>query len=129
MHNDLQNGGVRCWFAPEDFKIGDQVSDTIYKAIRIKDKLLVIMSEKSVNSDWVEEEVEKALAKEKSQNKLTLFPVRIDDEVMKTNKAWAEKIRNDRHIGDFRKWEESKEYKKAFNRLLRDLKVSHGNNI
>ena len=129
LHNDLQNEGIRCWFAPEDFNIGDQVSDNIYKAIRIKDKLLVIMSKKSVNSDWVEEEVEKALAKEKSQNKLILFPVRIDDEVMKTSKAWAEIIRNNRHIGDFRKWEESKEYKKAFNRLLRDLKVSQGNNI
>ena len=129
LHNDLQNKGVRCWFAPEDMKIGDKVRDTIYEAIRIKDKLLVIMSTESVNSDWVEEEVEKALAEEKSQNKLILFPVRIDDEVMNTNKAWAEKIRNDRHIGDFRKWTEPEEYEKVFGRLLRDLKVNQGKNV
>ncbi|MCH7964549.1 MAG: toll/interleukin-1 receptor domain-containing protein [Bacteroidetes bacterium] len=123
LNNDLQNEGVRCWFAPEDLKIGDKIRDTIYEAIEIKDKLLVIMSEESVNSDWVEEEVEKALAEEKNQNKLVLFPVRLDDEVMETNRAWAEKIRNDRHIGDFRKWKEPEEYEKAFNGLLRDLKA------
>jgi len=126
LHNDLQNEGVRCWFAPEDMKIGDKVRHTIYEAIRIKDKLLVIMSKESVNSDWVEEEVKKALAEEKSQDKLILFPVRIDEEVMTTNKAWAEKIRNDRHIGDFRKWENPAEYEKVFNRLLKDLKVEKG---
>jgi uncharacterized protein YjbI with pentapeptide repeats len=29
LYADLQNKGVRCWFAPEDMKIGDRIRDTI----------------------------------------------------------------------------------------------------
>jgi hypothetical protein len=29
LHADLQNKGVRCWFAPEDMKIGDKIRDRI----------------------------------------------------------------------------------------------------
>ncbi len=123
LYDDLQSKGIRCWFAPKDLKIGDKVRDKIYEAIMLNDKILVIMSEESVNSNWVEDEVNKAISEENRQNKSILFPLRIDDHVMKTNKSWAEKIRNDRHIGDFRKWKELKEYEKSFNRLLRDLKV------
>ena len=126
LHNDLQNEGVRCWFAPEDRKIGDNARDTIFDAIGIKEKLLVIMSKESVNSDWVNEEVEKILAEEKSQFKLILIPIRIDDEMMKSKITWAEKLRNKRHIGDFTNWKEPEEYKKSFEKLLRDLKVDKG---
>ncbi|MCH9029763.1 MAG: toll/interleukin-1 receptor domain-containing protein, partial [Bacteroidetes bacterium] len=123
LHNDLQNNGVRCWFAPEDMKIGDKIRDTIYEAIKIRDKLLVILSKDSINSDWLEEEVEKALAEEQETGRKILFPIRIDDYVMETGKAFVQKIKNNRHIGDFTKWKEPEEYKKVFDRLLRDLKV------
>ena len=32
LYADLQNKGVRCWFAPEDMKIGDKIRDRIDKA-------------------------------------------------------------------------------------------------
>ena len=35
LHADLQAKGVRCWFAPEDLKIGDRLVETIDMAIRI----------------------------------------------------------------------------------------------
>jgi TIR domain len=34
LHADLQDKGVRCWFAPEDMKIGAKIRDTIDEAIR-----------------------------------------------------------------------------------------------
>lgn len=123
IHNDLQNNGVRCWFAPEDMKTGDKIRDTIYAAIKVRDKLLVILSKDSINSEWLEEEVEKALAEEQKLGKRILFPIRIDDSVMETDKAFVQKIKNNTHIGDFTKWKEPEEYKKVFDRLLRDLKV------
>jgi len=52
LHRDLQAEGVRCWFAPEDMKIGDRIRDEIDQAIRFHDKLLLILSEQSVESDW-----------------------------------------------------------------------------
>ena len=36
---DLQAKGVRCWFAPEDMKIGAKMLDTIDQAIRLRDIL------------------------------------------------------------------------------------------
>jgi hypothetical protein len=52
-----------------------------------------------------------------------LFPIRIDDAVMDTKQAWAASIRRTRHIGDFTKWTEHANYKRAFDRLLRDLRA------
>src|SRR6266851_3030193 len=52
----LQAEKVRCWFAPEDLKIGDRFQERIEESIRLYDKLLVVLSENSVNSPWVERE-------------------------------------------------------------------------
>jgi hypothetical protein len=35
-----------------------------------------------------------------------LFPIRLDDAVMKTQEAWAGLVRRDRNIGDFRRWKD-----------------------
>ena len=123
LYADLQENNVLCWFAPEDMKIGDKIRPRIDEAIRIHDKLLLILSEKSVESAWVEKEVETAFDKENQHKKLVLFPVRLDDTVMHTTQAWAADIRRTRHIGDFRKWKNYDEYQKAFKRLLNDLRA------
>ena len=41
LHADLQQKGVRCWFAPEDLKIGDRFRTRIDDSIRVYDKLLI----------------------------------------------------------------------------------------
>jgi hypothetical protein len=124
LHADLQGKNVRCWFAPEDLKIGEKFRMRIDEAIRIHDKLLLVLSESSVRSAWVEKEVETAFEKERRQdNKPVLFPIRLDDAVIKTDQAWAADIRRTRHIGDFRTWKDHDAYQKAFARLLRDLKA------
>ena len=119
MHDDLQDNGVRCWFAPEDMKIGDQIRPTIDRQIRLRDKLLVILSENSVKSEWVGDEVEAALEEENASDRLVLFPIRLDDAVMDTRDDWAAKIKRRRHIGDFSNWKDEGSYRKAFERLLR----------
>jgi uncharacterized protein YjbI with pentapeptide repeats len=123
IHADLQNKGVRCWFAPHDMPIGGKLLDEIDSAIRIRDKVLLILSEHSIKSDWVEDEVTKAYAEERRRGQTVLFPIRIDDEVMTTEKAWAKKLRDGRHIGDFRNWKNHDGYAKSFERVLRDLKA------
>jgi hypothetical protein len=123
LHADLQNKGVRCWFAPHDLPIGAKTWDAIDEAIKLRDKLLLILSGNSIASDWVEDEVNKAFAEERDRNRLVLFPVRIDDTVMTTSEPWARKLRDQRHIGDFRKWKNHDAYQKALERLLRDLTV------
>jgi hypothetical protein len=124
LHADLQNKGVRCWFAPHDLPIGAKIWDAIDDAIRLRDKLLVILSEASIASDWVEDEVNKAYAQERERKETVLFPIRIDDAVMTTPEPWARKLRDQRNIGDFRGWRNPTEYQKSLERLLRDLRAS-----
>lgn len=122
LHADLQDKGIRCWFAPENLKIGDKLRSSFDEAIHLHDKLMVILSESSIRSPWVEKEVETAFEKERQQKRTVLFPIRLDDTVMETKQAWAADIRRSRHIGDFRQWKNPDFYKKAFERLLRDLR-------
>jgi hypothetical protein len=126
LHSDLQSKAVRCWYAPEDFKIGDKIRMTIDESIRLHDKLLVVLSANSIQSDWVEQEVESALAKERETGRTILFPIRLDDSAMEARAGWTYLVKNTRHIGDFRRWKEHDEYQKSFQRLLRDLKQDDG---
>ncbi len=123
LHADLQAKGVRCWFAEEDLKIGDKFQDRIEESIRYHDKLLLVLSENSIQSPWVEREVQAAFEREQRSNKLVLFPIRLDEAVMETPRAWAADIRRTRHIGEFNRWRDHDSYKRALERLLRDLKA------
>jgi hypothetical protein len=124
LHADLQSKGVSCWFAPHDLKIGDKLRTQIYEAIQGKDKLLLILSEHAVKSDWVEREVEVAFERERQPPEaLVLFPIRLDDVVMHTTIAWAGDIRRIRLIGDFRQWQNDVAYQRSLQRLLRDLQM------
>jgi hypothetical protein len=124
LYNDLQGKNVRTWFAPEDLKIGDRFRSRIDESIRIHDKLVIILSANSVNSDWVETEVESALERERKEGKDVLFPIAIDDEGFTSQQSWAADIRRKRHIGDFRQWKSHDDYTRAFDKLVRDLKKS-----
>lgn len=126
LHADLQKKGVRCWFAPEDLKIGDRFRDRIDESIQLHDKLLVVLSENSVSSQWVNDEVETAIERERREGHTVLFPIKIDDAVTESEQAWAAAIRRTRHIGDFTRWKDHDSYQRAFERLLRDLKAEEG---
>jgi hypothetical protein len=105
-------------------KIGEKFWHRIDESIRLYDKLLVVLSEHSVASAWVENEVMAALEKEHQQQKPVLFPIKLDEAVMQTTLPWAAHMRRTRHIGDFTKGKQHDDYQKAFTRLLRDLKAS-----
>jgi hypothetical protein len=124
LHADLQAKGVRCWFAPEDLKIGDHFQERIEESIRVSEKVMIVISEASVKSRWVEREVNAAREREDRDGEPVLFPIRLDEAVMESPQPWAAHIRRTRHIGNFSDWHQHPEYRKAFDRLLRDLKSS-----
>lgn len=123
LHSDLQDHGVRCWFAPHDMKIGDKIRPRIDEAIHLQDKLLLILSEHSVASDWVEHEVETALARERREKRTILFPIRLDNAILeREHTGWPALVQHERHIGDFTGWKDHDQYQTAFDRLLHNLK-------
>lgn len=123
LYSDLQSRGVRCWFAPEDLRPGDRIRSLIDASIQTHDKLLLILSENSTESSWIEQEVETALEKEQQQKRQIIFPIRLDNSVMNVKSGWLESIIKTRHIGDFTRWKSHDSYQQAFGKLLRDLRA------
>ena len=124
LYSDLQNQGVRCWFAPDDMKIGDTTWDSIYHYIRMRDTVLIILSEGSISSNWIENEVNAALSEENKRKKPIFIPIRIDPAVLDCDLSWAEYINKTRNICDFSNWKDHDAYQQAFDNLLDDLKIS-----
>jgi hypothetical protein len=104
---------------------GAETLDAINEAIRLRDKVLLVLSEGAIASDWVEGKVTRSLdeERERQRQRTILFPIRIDDTVLETKEAWTWLLRGQRHIGDFTRWKEHDTYRSGLERLLRDLKV------
>lgn len=131
LHSDLQNKNVRCWFAPHDIQGGQKLHEQIDQAIRVHEKLLLILSPHSMESEWVKTEIAKARKRELREKKSVLFPVRVVPfEMLRdwecfdadSGKDSAREIR-EYFIPDFSNWKDHDAYKDAFLRLLRDLKA------
>jgi len=131
LYADLQNNGVRCWFAPEDMKGGKKIYPQLDEAIKLHDKLLLIISENSMNSDWVASEIKRARKREKETGRQKLFPIRLVD--FESLKQWelfdsdtatdlAAEVRS-YSIPDFTQWKDHDAYQKAFDKLMGDLKA------
>jgi uncharacterized protein YjbI with pentapeptide repeats len=75
FHTDLQKQGVRCWFAPQDIKAGKKIHEQVDEAVRLHDRLLLILSEHSMNSEWVKTEIAHARQKELNESRQVLFPI------------------------------------------------------
>jgi len=131
LHARMGEAGLRVWFAPEDMKSGQKLHEQIDTAIRVYDKLLIVLSEASLRSEWVMTELRKARRAERQSGQRKLFPVRLVD--MKTLQAWecidpdtgedlALEIRR-YLIPDFSHWKERDPFEAAFARLLEDLRA------
>jgi len=123
LQDDLSKQGVVCWFAPKDMKIGAKIRPTLDDEIKKHSKLLLVLSKHSINSEWVEQEVETALAQERRRKALILLPIRIDDAVLNEEAGWPALVHNTRHIGDFQNWQDGNDYRQSFSRLMRDLRI------
>jgi hypothetical protein len=133
LHADLQAKGVRCWFAPHKVSRGIKLYEQIDEAIRLYGQLLLILSEHSMESEWVKAEIAKARSREVREKRRMLFPVGLVDFSSirdwecfdaNTGKDSAREIRG-YFIPDFSRWKEHDCYEKAFDRLLRDLKTEN----
>jgi len=131
LHADLQTKGVRCWFAPHDVQGGRKLHEQIDQAIRVHERVLLILSAHSMNSEWVKTEIAKARKREVEQKKQVLFPLRLVS--FETIRDWecfdadagkdsAREIR-EYFIPDFSDWKNHDAYEKAFGRLMKDLKA------
>jgi len=119
--NDLQAAGTRCWFAPHDMNGGRKRHAPIDEAIRLHDKLLLVLSEHSMNSGWLQSEIANARDREEREKKQMLFPITLAPHE-NVRKLFDGDVDSAREVGDFSNWKEHDSYQQAFQRLVEDLK-------
>lgn len=129
LYSRLQKAKVSVFFAPEDIKAGMKLYDQIERAIQLHDRLLLVLSENSLKSNWVETEIRKAIETEQRETRQILFPIRLTDyDTLKnwrcfdavTGKDLAIEVR-EYFIPDFSNWKDPDSFEAAFEKLLRDL--------
>jgi ATP-dependent Clp protease ATP-binding subunit ClpC len=129
LHERLVASGLRVWFAPENMKAGEVLADQIGTAIERHDKLLLVLSENSLRSDWVMTEIRKALKTERATGQRKLFPIRLvamkelfDWECIdpRSGQDLADEVCK-YFIPDFTDWRDGPSFEAAVARLLKDL--------
>ena len=131
LHSRLEAEKLRVWFAPEDMRGGKKSKDQIDEAIRIYDRLLLVLSKESMKSNWVRHEIKRARQKERETKREVLFPISLvpHSEIRQwecfdsdTGEDLAEKVREFHIPTNFSKWKTEDAFEKAFADLMRDLR-------
>ena len=92
--HELEDKGIKCWMAPRDIPVGAKYASVISKAIVHSKIVVLVFSDYSARSPWVESEINIAFS-----NRKTIIPYKIDktnyeefDEfyLMLNNRHWIE---------------------------------------
>ena len=131
LHEALVAAGVAVFYAPEHVVGGRKLHEQLQSAIHRQDRLLLVLSERSIESPWVETEIYEARQRELTEGKTVLFPISL----MPYDKlrAWrcfdadsgrdlAREVRA-YYIPDFTAWRDHLEFEAEVSKLLRALKT------
>jgi hypothetical protein len=124
LQKALNNKGIDYWYAPEHGRWGEELTTQFDREMRIRDRLILVCSEASLyNSDWVRWEIDRAIEVEKERNTRVIFPVMLDDALLKWNHPRASRIR-EVLAGDFRRATRGRAFETALTRLIKGLRAS-----
>lgn len=140
LNEYLRLNGVHVWYAPEDLLPGDKIYEQIKRAIESFDKLLLVLSEESIKSNWVITEILNARQKEDKEGNQVLFPMAITS--MDKIKTWqcfdsdsgkdvAKEVR-EYFIPDLSNWQDDESFRVNAAKLLKGLQQgnpSHNDDI
>jgi hypothetical protein len=123
LYADLTTSGVPCWMYEYDAMIGEKIWRDISRAMNVYDKVVVVLSEHSLQSGPVLKEIERALRREDIERRDILIPIRIDDALSASTFERRPELES-RTIGDFCQWRRPEEYESALDKLLTSLRKS-----
>jgi hypothetical protein len=107
---DLTREGVSVWLDEQKILVGDSISDKISQGLVESDYFLIALSDASVNSSWVQKELNAALIHEIEKRQVKLIPIKLSD-------CDIPVLIKDKKYADF-----SVSYKTGFDELLRVFK-------
>lgn len=128
LHAALGEKEYSVWRDVHDLVAGP-LERQIFEAIRINAVVLLVLSEDSVRSDWVEGELARARDKERSEGRPVLCPIALDPD-------WEAKLPDDadtvlwrtvkkKAVLDFSAWDQ-RGFDDAFAKLLKGLPIYYG---
>lgn len=129
LHDQLQARGIRCWHDEHQLRLGDDIYDEVDRGICLWDKVLLCCSEKSLTSWWVNDEIDKALEKERKLLKergekvLAIIPLNLDGYLFEWQDGRAATLRK-RLAADFTGWEtDNAKFEEEFERVVKALRT------
>ena len=126
----LEMSGVQCWLAEHDLQAGRRIVDQLEEAIDSRERVLLILSQESIQSPWVNFEIRRARDREKATSSDVLFPISllpfaelkkwkaIDSD---TGEDLARVVR-EFFIQDFSNWTEKASFDVALEKLVSSLR-------
>ncbi|HEV8582429.1 MAG TPA: toll/interleukin-1 receptor domain-containing protein [Thermoanaerobaculia bacterium] len=130
LHDQLQMRGIRCWLDAHELLPGDDIYDMVDRGIRLSDKVLLCCSRGSLSSWWVNDEIGKALEKERQLQKerglkaLVVMPLNLDNFILEEWKDGRAATLRRRLAADFVGWESNNsKFEASFERLVQALRT------
>lgn len=79
MAHHLIKSNVPVWMDRWELKTGDSITLKIQEALSCSDYLLIVLSKKSVESEWCKREVNAGLLRQVEEKRAVILPVLIED--------------------------------------------------
>ncbi len=122
IYERLKEEDITVWLDRHDLVAGD-LQRQVDRGLRLMDVVLLVLSESSIESDWVEHELETGRKKEKEEKRDVLCPIALDD-------SWKAKTEGDvlwrqlkkKNVLDFSRWQ-TRDFEAQFRKLLDGLKI------
>ncbi len=109
----LSKMGVKVWIDEAEIKVGDSLTEKIGNAIEKTDFVGVVLSRNSINSQWVQKELQIALQEEFRKKKVVVLPLLLEPVELPP-------FLRDKLYADFTSPEK---FKQSFPKLLEVLKI------
>lgn len=123
LEKKLTEKSIRYWRDIHDMKSG-RLEKQVDRALRLNPTVLVVLSEHSIKSDWVEHEVNTAREIEKELNRDCLCPVALDDSWKSS--PWDQRLMRQikkYNILDFSNWQDKATFGTTFKKLVDGLQL------